>query len=43
MDKGSFSEEFKRDAVRQITKRGYPEAEVSKRLGAGQHSLYEWK
>lgn len=43
MGKGRFSEEFKRGAVRQITERDYPVAEVSKRLGAGQHSLYEWK
>ena len=43
MSKSNFSEEFKRDAVRQITERGYPVAEVSQRLGVSQHSLYEWK
>ncbi len=43
MSKSNFSEDFKRDAVRQITERGYPVAEVSKRLGVSQHSLYEWK
>lgn len=43
MSKSNFSEEFKRDAVRQITERGYPVSEVSQRLGVGQHSLYEWK
>lgn len=43
MGKSNFSEEFKRDAVRQITERGYPVAEVSQRLGVSQHSLYEWK
>ena len=43
MGKGNFTEEFKRDAVRQITERGYPVAEVSQRLGVSQHSLYEWK
>lgn len=43
MGKGNFTEEFKRDAVRQITDRGYPVAEVSQRLGVSQHSLYEWK
>lgn len=42
MSKSNFSEEFKRDAVRQITERGYPVAEVSQRLGVSQHSLYEW-
>ncbi len=31
MGKSNFSEEFKRDAVRQITERGYPVAEVSQR------------
>lgn len=39
----NFTEEFKRDAVRQITERGYPVAEASQRLGVSQHSLYEWK
>ena len=43
MSKSNFSEEFKLDAVRQITERGYPVAEVSQRLGVSQHSLYEWK
>ncbi|HEY0122184.1 MAG TPA: IS3 family transposase [Rhizobium sp.] len=43
MGKGNFSDDFKRDAVRQITERGYPVAEVSQRLGVSQHSLYEWK
>ncbi|MCM2397887.1 IS3 family transposase [Rhizobium sp. S95] len=43
MGKANFTEEFKRDAVHQITERGYPVAEVSQRLGVSQHSLYEWK
>ena len=43
MGKGNFNEEFKRDAVAQITERGYSVAEVSKRLGVSQHSLYQWK
>ncbi len=43
MGKSNFSDEFKRDAVSQITERGYPVAEVSERLGVSQHSLYEWK
>lgn len=41
MGKASFSYEFKRDAV-QITKRGYPVAEVSQRFGVSQHSMYVW-
>ena len=32
MGKPNFSDEFKRDAVAQITGRGYPVAEVSERL-----------
>ena len=43
MGKVNFSDEFKRDAVAQITERGYPVAEVSKRLGIPPHSLYAWK
>ncbi|MBB4861142.1 transposase [Novosphingobium chloroacetimidivorans] len=43
MGKPGFSDEFKRDAVAQITKRGYPVGEVSQRLGVSPHSLYAWK
>ena len=43
MGKPNFSDEFKRDAVAQITERGYPVAEVSQWLGVSQHSLYAWK
>ena len=43
MGKANFSDAFKRDAVAQITERGYPVAEVSQRLGVSQHSLYAWK
>ncbi|MCO6388232.1 IS3 family transposase [Aliihoeflea sp. 40Bstr573] len=43
MRSGNFTDEFKRDAVAQITERGYPVAEVSKRLGVSQHSLYAWR
>ena len=43
MSKGNFSDDFKRDAVLQITERGYPVAEVSGRLGVSPHSLYAWK
>lgn len=38
MGKGNFSDDFKRDAVRQITERGYPVKEVSERLGVSTHS-----
>ena len=43
MSKVNFSDDFKRDAVRQITERGYPVAEVSERLGVSTHSLYAWR
>lgn len=43
MGKANFSDDFKRDAVRQITERGYPVSEVSARLGVSAHSLYAWK
>jgi transposase len=38
----NYSDEFKRDAVQQITVRGYPVREVSRRLGVSSHSLYKW-
>lgn len=38
-----FGMSLKRDAVAQVAERGYPEAEVSQRLGVSQHSLYAWK
>ncbi|WP_395279800.1 IS3 family transposase [Klebsiella variicola] len=37
-----FTPEFKEEAVRQITERGYSIAEVSDRLGVSAHSLYKW-
>ena len=43
MGKGNFSDDFKRDAVTQITERGYPVAEVSRRLDVSPHSFYAWK
>jgi transposase len=33
MGTGNFTDDFKRDAVAQITERGYPAKEVSERLG----------
>lgn len=43
MGTSNFSDDFKRDAVAQITERGHPVAEVAKRLGVSSHSLYEWR
>ena len=42
MGTSNYSDEFKRDAVQQITLRGYPVREVSRRLGVSSHSLYTW-
>ena len=39
----SFSDEFKRDAVAQITERGCPVRDVAGRLGVGPYSLYAWR
>ncbi len=43
MGRSNFTDEFKRDAVRQITERGYPVSEVAQRLCVSAHSLYEWR
>ena len=37
-----YPEEFKIEAVKQITERGHKVAEVSARIGLSQHSLYKW-
>ena len=42
MSSKRYTEEFKVEAVKQVTERGYPVAEVSGRLGVSQHSLYQW-
>jgi transposase len=43
MTKGiRYTEEFKRDAVIQVTDRGYSVKEVSVRLGISTKSLYDW-
>ncbi len=43
MPNSHFTEEFKIEAVKQITERGYSVAEVSERIGVSSHSLYAWK
>jgi len=37
-----YTEEFKIEAIKQITERGYSVADVAKRLGTTTHSLYAW-
>jgi len=41
MGTSNYSDDFKRDAVHQITVPGYPIRKVSRRLGV-RHSLYKW-
>ena len=38
-----FTEEFKKEAIKQITERGYSVAEVAEQLGTTTHSLYAWR
>jgi len=42
MEKARYSDNFKRNAIQQITERRYSIAEVSRRLGVSCHSLYAW-
>jgi len=42
MTKQPYPEEFKIEAVKQITERGHKVADVSARIGVSQHSLYKW-
>ena len=42
MSSKRYPEEFKIEAVKQVTERGYPVVEVATRIGVSQHSLYEW-
>lgn len=37
-----FTGEFKVDAVKQVTEKGFAVAEVAVRLGVSAHSLYSW-
>jgi len=42
MSRQRYSPQFKEEAVRQITQRGYSVREVAERLGVSTHSLYKW-
>jgi len=42
MSNKRYTDEFKQQAIKQVTERGYPAAEVARRLGVTTHSLYAW-
>lgn len=42
MGTARYTEEFKVEAVKQVTDRGHAVAEVAARLGVSTHSLYQW-
>lgn len=42
MSSKRYPDEFKIEAVRQVTDRGHSVAQVSQRLGVTTHSLYAW-
>lgn len=42
MSSRRFTPEFKAEAVRQVTQRGYSVREVAERVGVSAHSLYKW-
>ena len=42
MSNNRYPEEFKIEAVKQVTERGCRVAEVSDRLGVTSHSIYTW-
>lgn len=44
MSKGKrYTDEFKIEAVKQVTERGYSVQEVAERLGISTKSLYDWR
>ena len=42
MNSKRYSEEFKIEAVKQVTERNYKISEVARRLGIATKSLYDW-
>jgi transposase len=44
MSKGKrYTEEFRREAVKQVVERGYSVSEVAQRLGISTKILYQWR
>ena len=42
MSRKRYTPEFRAEAIRQVTERGYPVSEVARRLGVSTHSMYKW-
>ena len=42
MSNRQYTDEFKAEAVKQVTERGFRVADVAQRLGVSTHSLYVW-
>jgi transposase len=42
MSSKRYTLEFRAEAIRQVTERGYPVSEVARRLGVSSYSLYKW-
>ena len=42
MSNGEYTEEFRAEAIKQVTERGYKVQEVCERLGISSKSLYLW-
>ena len=42
MSSKRYTSEFRAEAIRQVTERGYPVQEVAQRLGVSTYSLYKW-
>jgi transposase len=42
MSNKRYTSEFRAEAVRQVTERGYGPREVAGRLGVSRHTLYKW-
>lgn len=43
MSRQRYTEEFKIEAIKQVTERGHPVSEVAARLGVSAYSLYQWR
>ena len=43
MSNNRYTDEFRAEAVKQITERGHSVADVAARLGVSIHSLYAWQ